>query len=603
MASPLAATRTAVRGIERGVRGAQAVGEGVMEGARRAAPTARKMLQDMPAGLSVRPTGSFTPTPTPEAPFVGRLDQFAASMPGPMKKDQLLGTLKGKFKDYELERARIALGDLPADAKVMPTDFLNRLNNVNNPAGYRTTVLEPQQGSYYQTIVDNPFSDGANTPPMGVIHLTQFVSPAARAAMTETQKATSAIYDLSRAQYKPEQMKSLLEWAKKQPDGVHITNLLTEGPVKAATTRLANIDQLDDISLRLINPDIHPEVKAFTNIITERVNRGDLPADMYAKLGRDMDLLTKSVYEEGRRRAQELGFAARLPVPPQGVSANQFHKFPDYTEAVTDAFKSTKEALRNAAHNDLYPVHGDLTRLHERLSAQGPYMGQHPSALQNPPLPISFSRFTEQEAVIPGRGNVKGIYVHELQSDLLDDLRKRGTKGGGTDKDYRELAQVEEKLRSRAGMPDSEAFSLLGRRKILTDRLDNDPLREPVTYSIEEALPGMEKSPQVVQQLMVKNSVNAAVQRGAQFVAFPGKESSQAQLYEKLEPNLKAVIKELGPGFEYRTIDLPLPEGKTGSFRAITWGSEAAERLQKQGIPFSKGGMVERKTDDNRSYK
>jgi hypothetical protein len=259
--------------------------------------------------------------------------------------------------------------------------------------------------------------------------------------------------------------------------------------------------------------------------------------------------------------------------------------------------------MRESAQNAIFPMKDDLARLRERVAAETPYRGQHSGALQNPPMPIAFSRFTEQEAVIPGRGNVKGIYVHELQSDLLDDLRKRGTKGGGTDKDYRELAQVEEKLRSRAGMPDNEVFSLLGRRKILENRLNEGPFRESPTYSIEEAFPGMERSPQVAQQLMVKNTVSAAVQRGDQFVAFPGKESAQKQLYEKLEPNLKAVVKELGPGFEFRTIDLPLPGGETGQFRAITWGSEAAERLQKQGIPFAKGGMVERKTDDNRSYK
>jgi hypothetical protein len=584
------------------VRGAQAVGEGVMEGARRAAPAAREMLQDMPAGLSIRPTGSFTPTPTPEAPFVGRLDQFAASLPGPMKKDQLLNTLKGKFKDYELERARIALEDLPDSAKVMPTDFLNRLNNVHNPSGYRTTVLEPQQGGYYQTM-DNVFSDGADTPPMGVIHLNRFVDPVARAAMTETDKAASALYNLSRAKNSPpEEMQSLLNWAQAQPDGVHITSLLTSGPVKAATDKFAQMGQLDDLRTRLVWPDTHPEVRAFTDASLDRLNKGYVKG-AFEEYVRGKEELVNRVYQEGLRRAQELGVADRLPAPPQGVSREEFYKFPDYKDIISNVVNEGKATLRDAAHNDLYPVLGQLTDTYDRLAAQAPYMGQHASALKNPPLPIAFSRFTEQEAVIPGRGNVKGIYVHELQSDLLDDLRKRGTKGGGTDKDYRELAQIEEKLSARTGMSDSDIFSLLGRRKILENRLNEGPFRESPTYSIEEAFPGMERSPQVAQQLMVKNTVSAAVQRGDQFVAFPGKESAQKQLYEKLEPNLKAVVKELGPGFEFRTIDLPLPGGETGQFRAITWGSEAAERLQKQGIPFAKGGMVERKTSDNRSYK
>jgi hypothetical protein len=38
-------------------------------------------------------------------------------------------------------------------------------------------------------------------------------------------------------------------------------------------------------------------------------------------------------------------------------------------------------------------------------------------------------------------------------------------------------------------------------------------------------------------------------------------------------------------------------------FNAIAWSPEAAQKLQKSGIPFAKGGMVERNNHDNRSYK
>jgi hypothetical protein len=55
-------------------------------------------------------------------------------------------------------------------------------------------------------------------------------------------------------------------------------------------------------------------------------------------------------------------------------------------------------------------------------------------------------------------------------------------------------------------------------------------------------------SPQVVQQMMIKNAIGAAMQRGVNAVTFPGKESAQAQLYEKLYPNLKQAAKDYRSG-------------------------------------------------------
>lgn len=89
---------------------------------------------------------------------------------------------------------------------------------------------------------------------------------------------------------------------------------------------------------------------------------------------------------------------------------------------------------------------------------------------------------------------------------------------------------------------------------------------------------------------------------GKQFVAFPGAESAQAQLYEKLGPNLKSVVKDLGPGFELRDVTLRDPNGNPIMHRAIVWGPEAAARLQKKGVPFKDGGAVERQTADHRKY-
>jgi hypothetical protein len=613
--SPAAATRPLVRG-------AQAVGSGVMEGAQRAEKAldpvvtrtlerggrAAEMLQAMspaparavPQGSTQSPTASFTPLPTAEAPFVGRLDQFAAGMQSPMKKDQLLGMLsKGKFKDYEVERARVALQDMPDDAKVMPTDFLNRLNNVYNPAGFRTTVLEPKQGSYYQTM-DNVFVDGEKTPPMGVIHLTQFVDPSAAARFDEISRAESQLLTLSRGgnMWGSNLGTDAVEkWADTQPDGPQIKNLLSSAPVQQAKEFTENIGKAQDAVDLLLFPGIGKG--AIPDIPYPRDAQGDIDFQLYDRMRNEA---AQEVRQKGKDLWNTLGIKAELVPDPPGLDPRLPFSNQEYKSAVLGAVKEYKDQMRSSAESAVYPVMDDLGLLRERVAVEGPYTGQH-SSLGSGPMPIAFSRYTEREAVIPGMGKAKGIYVHELQSDLLDDVRKKGAKGGSETKDYRELKKVETKLANRTEMDDSEVFSLLGRQQVLKQRLDEGPYTAQASYRLEEAIPGMDQSPQVVQQLMVKNAVSAAIQRGDQFVAFPGKESAQAQLYEKLPRNLDAVVKELGPGFEKRSIEMTLPNGKPAAFNAIVWSPEGAQKLQKSGIPFAKGGMVERNNHDNRSYK
>ena len=113
------------------------------------------------------------------------------------------------------------------------------------------------------------------------------------------------------------------------------------------------------------------------------------------------------------------------------------------------------------------------------------------------------------------------------------------------------------------------------------------------TYRIPSSFHGMENKPQEVQQLLIKNAVAAAMQRGVQMITFPGKESAQAQLYAKLPNNLKQVVKELGPGFEFvENVNRNLPDGTTKAFNGIVWDQKAVDRTRSEGIPFKHGGIV-----------
>jgi hypothetical protein len=132
------------------------------------------------------------------------------------------------------------------------------------------------------------------------------------------------------------------------------------------------------------------------------------------------------------------------------------------------------------------------------------------------------------------------------------------------------------------------------KRANLTDEMQNirrekDNLSGGSYY---EAFPGMAENSKASQQLMMKMAVNAAQQMDKKFVAFPGAESAQAQLYVNNIPrNGKDVVKDLGPGYELKKVTL---KGKEGYFDtwAIAWDEEAKKNTMTKGIRFAEGGPV-----------
>jgi len=265
-------------------------------------------------------------------------------------------------------------------------------------------------------------------------------------------------------------------------------------------------------------------------------------------------------------------------------------------ELIAKRRKELNKELRES-NADLRSVIRDIV---EKENAM--YRGQHASLL-NENNPIAFSRFSEHTTDIPGLGTTKGIYVNELQSDRLDDIRKSGPYGGNPQKDLvnrlmplqEKQAQllnefVRQKLR---GAPQSKLDVAAEELNAINERVKREYERVTEgTYSLRESFPGMEESPQVIQQLMAKNVISAAINRGVNFVAFPGAESKQAQLYEKLPNNLRQVVKDLGPGFEFRPVTLKTPEGQEITHAAVVWGPEAANRIKQKGVPFKDGGEV-----------
>lgn len=596
------------------------VGKGTTQASR-----ALEGLKNIPVGASTKSVEPiFQHLPSAEAPFVGRLDEFVAGLPGSVQKDQFLGMLKGKFRDYDIARAQETLSDLPGNAKIAPVDLLNRIKTQYDPSQFKTTVLPPTApGQYYHSIDNIYFNrDAPDQAPLGVIHLSQNLPPD---VLQRQQAARDAGVAISRIATQGNygtlspNLPDLLVQAVKNPmlplsEGTASKMLSVARDYRALAERDVQWEAAKD---RLLYPILQPEYKA----ARER-HLADL---MQENPGVSQWDLTDAA---SRRSAKELAESAN-----QWLTSNGFApvRLPDYNTIENPLlhFGTNHDALRDvtkkfdaARENTLEALKDIKFRATEARRAFGQdtrglaqYMGQHTS-LDNPPNPISFSRFSEQTAEIPGLGKREGIYVNELQSDLLDDIRKFGSKGGSKEKDEKLMASLETgmddlvaRIRQAEAAGDPAAVEQLRNQHktmksqlfYVNSRLSRAESGEGV-YDLPEAFAGMESSPQVIQQLMAKNAIMGAIQQGKSFVAFPGAESAQAQLYEKLPRNLKSVVKDLGPGFELRDVMLTTPDGKQIMHPSIVWGPEAAARIQKKGVPFKDGGMVERRTDESRKY-
>jgi hypothetical protein len=423
--------------------------------------------------------------------------------------------------------------------------------------------------------------------------------------------------------------------------------------IKTAETELNNVR--DGFLWPILYKDAEGNQPYFKMLYKEREalakDRGFLPGELlpgdtpfYRLPKDDINALTeeagktveRQIMEEANKRLKKLGGSPidlnSFTFQSDSFSSSLGRSTPGFEQVVKDAvepveMKALEASTRIKRH--IKPVIEEVSRL---LNSNKLYAGQHPTVTQGT-YPIGFARFTEHQATVPGHGTLQGRHYHELQSDLAQDIRSKGAKTGNVEKDKVEFDSLSEK-----------------RQKIMLDLVDNPPATEQAraavdvelaklddrigklnnrmiaakrggqTYYLEEPFAGTENRSSVVQQLLMKNAIQAAMREGQNFVTFPGTSSAQAHLYEGVRNNLKQVIKDLGgekSGLELQMIELPPTTkevtnkrtgqpthevGKPLNAVGIVWGPEAAARITKNGIPFAKGGMVERNTSDNRRY-
>lgn len=564
---------------------------------------------------------------TPETSlFVSKVDDFITAQKNPVTKQQLLGQMKGKFRDYEIGRVSSALADLPDNARLLPNELLAKIQSSYPTNRLKTYVLEPQKIDRWSSM-DNVYSDQ----PVGVVNL-RFDTP-----MDAVYNAAASEEALSRLKWVTNPVNFSLSSMKAQ-DLVDLSgaikNLPNAGRFKNLTTELDNFYSFknkNDTSLSRIEKAISAyKYPATIEGWSDAIN------DYYKKSGSfNFENAQKYANEFMQKEADKILKEFKIAIPSRSLDPAAFIKALQANG--NKKMQSLSELEKDALIELNSKVRPEMEEAVKEFKKTAIYEGQHKS-LTPKGEPVAFSRFVDHTTSIPGRGNTKVMHMIELQSDLLDDIFKKGSKSGNKASDTEELKKLGASIKAMSAsderigkaakaldniratysaMPNSDRSAAYKKviqqnPEIEKELIEYLKLRDKESklnvrtrmgdYSLQEAFPGMEGSPQVVQQMMIKNAIGAAMQRGVNAVTFPGKESAQAQLYEKLYPNLKQAVKDIGAGLEVRQIELYDSFGMPYSHWGVVWDDSTAKKVLNQGIRFNKGGLVDKQDSDNRKF-
>lgn len=610
-----------------------------MEAFKKSAPTAETVIQMGPAVEAtvnkvapvVKPMQVVEQTTATVADglrpadqmFISKVDDFIAGQRNPVTKQQLLGQMRGKFRDYEIGRVEQALADLPDAAKIMPQDLSARVAKTFPASDLRTSIIEPKNFGMHNTM-DNPYGDRL----VGSVNLSLPVTDVAKKISDEATLTQSKLLHIFNGDVTAVDLDNMYAYLKKEGLSSDYKNLL-----KAFDKIRGDLQVLD--KTRVVTDDLYRAVK-YPSLHSKY-------DEIFAAIKKknptlDYDVRSNMAREELLKQAAKELKNMKVAIPKgMDIKSEAFKSF--VQEQASLKLNAAKEAFKDVARGMDKEVLLERNALDEQLKKKLVYYGQHKNITPEGGN-ISFSRFVDQETKLPDLGNKKVMHFVELQSDRLDDLLKRGAKTGSKEKDLAEVASIDEKINKmlfsdpavadaierlkkvqyssgqyiNAPKAKSEAVQSVlnqypGQKKDLIEYLRLNDRRAKINararygdYMLEEAFAGMDKSPQAVQQLLIKNAIGAAMQRGVNVITFPGKESAQAQLYEKLPANLKQVVKDLGTGFDIRPIELYDDKGNMFTHVGLVWDDKTAQRILKEGIRFNKGGMVDKNDLDYAKY-
>jgi hypothetical protein len=591
-----------------------------------------------------------------EFPFVGRLDEFAANMQGPAQKEQLINQVKGKFREQDVARLEEALAGLGPKDKVTPAMLQEALANTYSPSRLRSIDELASQGKPMYSNMDNVFAP--DKPISGSMNLYIKQTPEAEALAKDAAELKLALNNVFQGRGDSSMFDTIDNILTNSPITGQLKNI---GELKQQLSAYRPLyekfnkiqQEADDAKHMLTYPVISGEKvfgKPLHDVVNERVktaiqegiSAGRIPPiphvdvpnqqltpqqrmekfvvenSMYAvtkqlRLEEEAKLFTE-IMQKGSDKLVQLGvdpidvtaIINKLPVKPSEdiYAANRgLNSDIQFNEQVSSKIQAVRDSVKAAQGKVQDKMRDRYDRAIEDVNPLIGYRGQH-AGVAGEVHPVGFARYTEHTVDMNGK-QLNGRHVHELQSDLAQDVRQLGSKSGSLEKDQAELATLKSKLAEVDELDPTQQIEKAKLDKRISTVEKRISLTSPGKYQLEQPFAGFETSPAVEMQLLIKNAIQSTMRAGQDFVTFPGKESSQAKLYEKVLPNLKQAVKDLGgekAGFDIKPITLPNPSGDSPTVWGVVWSPETAAKIMQKGVPFNKGGMVERKTDDNRRY-
>ena len=545
--------------------------------------------------------------PGENTPFVGELERIVADLPGPVRLQEFVNRVNKTARGYEKDRLdefveRIKnTSSQPIDQiKLTPQQILDGLKETS-PKRFLSNIIEPteenQRGLWVSQ--DNPLKGKGNK--VGTINLS-LETPSQITALSK-QLDDLRITNNEIPQFKQNFALSKEDGSQEQlvSDWGRLTNR-----IKSAVDKLSDFDPPSanriNESIKYADEiiDFAPKFKKEKDdllypILSDEYNAWK-KVNKYSQ--KDADKLLLKIKNNALENLRSLFDVAERR---EFITSSDptLMDFPTFYETIKEFDKKTnditassmiprklsedearvRERLVKTANRYNYlildnkinmvgAVHDELENFADKVRRENVdkfiYPGAHTTITKD--NPISFSRFVDltPEQItsfnIPLKDNNRGaMLVMELQSDRFRDTRPTIV------------------------LKNPKTGEVIDERPNPTYKKD-----------LEEAYPGMGKSGQIIQQLMIKNAIYGAMKRGKGLLLFPGTDSSKAHLYEKLGPNLKQVLKDLGPGFEIKQFTFPGKEGENATRFGVYIDEDAAKRVMTQGMRFAKGGMVDK---------
>jgi hypothetical protein len=402
--------------------------------------------------------------PTSMNPFVGRLDRFIGTeLEGTTTLPALVNRLRGKFRGYDIQRVEEIAKGVDPNAKFKPNEILDMLRVNYDPSAFQVQQRTVRPGDSFYT-QDDPFvGEPDSALERSVIMLNRDNMPEAAVSAEGAEYAKQASEKLK-----------VMEQIGSSSEG-DLSNLLRGNTMARYTAPLVDFLSRNrgadfDNEVMPIIGTLEKDVQAFQDaegLVNTFVNDFS-PQNFFRSPS------FSSALRESKRRQEAEG----------GVDPTQILR-----RAEREAFKSTYNGLMGSyvvAARDSEPFlfsgldsMGDIQKneeilplltniiipeVQQRLEREGRglqnyirrqfsniannkglrnalqasatgtipgsnplYAGRHQSLTPGVSNLISLTRATDVKADIPGMGNnVKGIYLHELQSDLVNDIRKAG---------------------------------------------------------------------------------------------------------------------------------------------------------------------------------